>query len=136
VRDDGQNEEGSPHNQSGTQDGATRFPLRPTQSWPASSCRRRGPTTASIGTVGSDALHGLIELVDLVAEMIARLRIDNGDGGRDGKTCGVPDRTRSAGRDLHDPGAEADPPISQNLPLRESAADESSTTLGSSAYLP
>ena len=48
-------------------------------------------TTASIGTVGSDASHGVFELVDLVAEMIARLRIDNGDGGRDRKTCGLPD---------------------------------------------
>jgi hypothetical protein len=31
---------------------------------------------------------------------------------------------RHTGRNLHDPGAEADPPIGQNLPLRESAADE------------
>jgi hypothetical protein len=83
-----------------------------------------GLTTASIGTVGSDASHGVFELVDLVAEMIARLRIDDGDGGRNRKTCGLPDRTRSARRDLHDPGAEADPPIGQSLSLLESAADE------------
>jgi hypothetical protein len=42
----------------------------------------------------------LVELVDLVAEMIARFRVDNGNWGRDRKTCGVSDRTRSARRDL------------------------------------
>jgi len=68
-----------------------RLPPSPDAIVAASSCRSRGLTTASIGMVGSDASHGVFELVDLVAEMIARLRIDNGDGGRDRKTCGLPD---------------------------------------------
>ena len=64
------------------------------------------------------------ELLNLVAEMSARLRIDHGDGGRDRKPGGVADGARRARRDLHDPGAEADAPVGQHLSRREPAADE------------
>src|SRR5271166_6904430 len=65
---------GSPHDQSGTQDGATRFPLRLAQ---AGFRYRASLTAASIRMIGADLSNGLFELVDLVAEMIARLRIDD-----------------------------------------------------------
>ena len=86
-----------------------RFPLR--------------PFAPSIGTVGSDAANGVVELVDLVAEVIARLRIDDRNRGRDREACRVPDRTCHAGGRLHDPRAEPDAAIGQRLPGREPAAN-------------
>src|SRR5208282_2459007 len=76
---------GSPHNQSEIQDDpTTRL---------ASSMRRRA---VSIRTVGSDLSQGLTELVDLVAKMVPRLRIDDGDRGRDREPRGMPDCARGA----------------------------------------
>ena len=121
MGDDCQNEERESHAQSAIQDEATRFPLR--------------PPAASIRTVGADLSHGLVEFIDLVAEMIARLRIDDRDRGRDREPGGVPDRPAAP---------EVACMIRAPRPTRRSvstcpAASRrpiSSTTFGSSAYLP
>src|SRR5271166_4039738 len=53
--------------------------------------------SASIRTVRAHASNGLVELVDLVAEVISRLRIDDRDGGESRDPASSPRRWRMTG---------------------------------------
>ena len=64
------------------------------------------------------------QLIDLVAKVLARVRIDDGDRRRDGEAGGVTDRARRARRRLHDLLAKADLGLAQGLAVGEAAADQ------------
>jgi len=55
-----------------------------------------------------DLLNRPTKLIDLAAEMIPRLRINNRHGGRDHESRGVPDGGCGARRGLHNSFAQAD----------------------------